>query len=536
MVSLGLVISATLLGCRPGAEEVSPLPVMSPAERLTRLSLDLRGRRPSPDELDEAEGGEASIEALTERFLEDPAFEERMADLWSEVLLTRAESFYVGADAYGLADGPGFAASVGEEPLRLIARVAAQDLPWTEVVTGDWTMADDNLLAAWPLQAEASGSGWREARYTDGRPEAGILATNGLWWRYTTTTSNANRGRANQISRILLCNDYLVRPIEFERNVDLLDESAVLDAISNNPGCVGCHASLDPIASYLYGFWTYVPDSVEEVSRYHPEREPLWNSVTGVAPAWYGEPGDSLADLGRQIAADPRFPDCAVQRGFELLLRRTAAPGDIERLARHREAFLDGGLTQRALLRSLVRDEFYTAGATDAEGAVPRKLVTVELLVSQVEALTGFRWTYAGYDMLRTDAIGLRTLAGGADGLTVSASAREPNATLVLVQERLAEAAAWALVAEESARAAADRRLFDRVDLAALPSAQPAATEAQLVQLYRQVLGKAVAPGGEEVEAARSLLAELEALGSSPAEAWAGLLSAMLRDPDFLFY
>ena len=49
------------------------------------------------------------------------------------------------------------------------------------------------------------------ARYQDGRPAAGVLATNGLWWRYRSTASNANRKRANQASRILLCQDYLVR-------------------------------------------------------------------------------------------------------------------------------------------------------------------------------------------------------------------------------------------------------------------------------------------------------------------------------------
>lgn len=532
-----MVTLLALLSCTTGPEPVqeASLPEMSSTELLTRLSLDLRGRRPSPEELDRVLADPAALDALSEEFLTDPGFEERMADLWSEVFLTRTEFFYVGAEDYGLDDQAEFAASVGDEPLRLLARIAAEDRPWTDLVTADWTMANDTLLAAWPLEGE-TGSGWRPARYTDGRPAAGVLATNGLWWRYTTTTSNANRGRANQISRILLCNDYLIRPIEFERNVDLLDEEAVLDAINNNPGCVACHVSLDPIASYLYGFWTYLPDSVEEASNYHVEREPLWSTVTGVAPAWYGEPGSSLADLGEQIAADPRYPECAVQRTYELLLRRPVEVGDIDRLAAHREAFLSGGLTMRSLLRSVLSDPNYRAGATAADGAVPRKMVSAELLADQVEALTGFRWEYAGYDMMGTDSVGLRTLAGGADGSTVAASATRPNATLVLVQERLAQAAAWYAVASEYEQERAARSIFREVDLAAVASADEAASRAQIVRLHALVLGDTVATDGEEVDAGMALLAELSTLGASPAEGWAGLLSALMRDPDFLLY
>ena len=40
--------------------------------------------------------------------------------------------------------------------------------------------------------------------------------TNGVWWRYYTTPNNFGRTRAAAISRLLLCEDYLLRPISFE--------------------------------------------------------------------------------------------------------------------------------------------------------------------------------------------------------------------------------------------------------------------------------------------------------------------------------
>ena len=51
---------------------------------------------------------------------------------------------------------------------------------------------------------------------------------------YTSTISNANRLRANAISTILLCNDYLQHPISFERDSNLLDEEGVAEAIKTD--------------------------------------------------------------------------------------------------------------------------------------------------------------------------------------------------------------------------------------------------------------------------------------------------------------
>jgi hypothetical protein len=350
------------------------------------------------------------------------------------------------------------------------------------------------------------------------------MVTSGFTWRYTSTISNANRKRANQVSRILLCNDYLTRAIDFDRNVNLLDEGAILDALDTNPACVSCHVSLDPLASYFFGFWWYQEDSAIEAKTYHPEREREWETVTGVPPAYYGDPGRSLADLGQQIASDPRFVECAVDQAFELLLRRPPGLDDRDQLTLHREAFLDGGLTLRSLFRSVLSDPEYRAANTSIPGAASRKLLSPDALASQVEALTGYRWTYGGGDMLATDALGVRTLAGGADGTSVTAVSDLPNATSVLVQQRLAEGAVAHLFATDPGV------LLGGADLDAAPAAQA------LVDLHLAVLGHEVAPDGEEVAADLALWDELLAATGEPRDAWAGLVYALLRDPDFGTY
>ena len=109
------------------------------------------------------------------------------------------------------------------EPLRLLAPIAVRDVPRSGIAMAYYTLADDLLADIWPLDYPAGETGWQEATYTDGRPPAGVLSTNGLWWRYVTSNSNMNRSRVAAISRILLCEDYLERPVSFSETAGLSD-------------------------------------------------------------------------------------------------------------------------------------------------------------------------------------------------------------------------------------------------------------------------------------------------------------------------
>ena len=59
---------------------------------------------------------------------------------------------------------------------------------------------------------------------------------------------------------------------------------------------------------------------------------------------------------------------------------------------------------------------------------------------------------------------------------------------------------------------------------------------AQIQDLHLRIFGKRVEADGEEVAANLALWEELYAISSDQQAAWSGLLSALLRDPDFLLY
>lgn len=503
---------------------------------LVRLSMDLRGTRPSLEELQAVQADPSRIDAYTEAWLQGEAFGARVRSLWADVFLTRQDAWYVTAADYGLDDEPAFAASVGEEVLYVISHVAEHDLPYTDVVTADWTMANEILAAAWPLDYPDGATGWQQARYTDGRPFAGVLSTNSMWWRYMSAAANANRARANAVSKTLLCNDYLSEPITFDRNVNILDQGALDDALANNPGCAACHYSLDPLAAYLWGFYFVDYTSSSETSRYHAEREYMWQTYGGeVSPGYYGEPGYTLTDLGKQLARDPRLLSCAVERVTGGLLQRELELDDTGALLTHLTAFEDGGLTLRSVYRSVLASDAYRAAPTDNPDAAAMKMASPEQLASSIEDLTGYRFTYAGYDMMGTDTYGLRTLAGGVDGQFVTSPARVPTATLVLVQERLAEGAAHVVVQHDRAHRD-EARLLTRITFAETPSTDRDVMAAQLQDLHLRLFGEVIAADGQEVEANLELWSDLYALTHDPADAWAGVVAVLLRDPAFLLY
>ncbi len=532
---MGLIFLA-LLGCAtPSQETGTPEEVvqtLSDTDLLTRVSLDLRGVRPSVAEYEAVEADADALEASVDTFLADERFADRVVALFSEIYQTQADTPLVSYSGT-TTDYPKMVASMGQEPLRVLAYIAQHDLPYSTIVTADWTMADEYIAEVWPVDYPEGETGWQQVTYSDDRPAAGILSSNAMWWRYTSTYANSNRGRANAISRILFCSDYLARPIEFDRDVNLLDEGAINEALQTNPGCISCHATLDPLSAYLWGFY-YNSQVAVDVTYYHPEREYWWEEATGVAPAFYGVSSYNLEDLAQQIAADPRLPECLSQQVFEQLLQRDVTLEDTALLTELRETLLENDTRIRPLVRAMVLSDAYRS-ADAAQGGTPRKLSRPDLLASQIEALTGFRFAYEGYDMLSTDTYGLRTLAGGIDGGFVTAPADQVNATMALSYERLAQAASWYVVGNDKANPS-EARLFTEIGFTETPDSNRDAMASQIQLLHLRVLSERVDLYGEEVEANLALWSELYAAEGDPAAAWAGLLSVLFRDPEFLFY
>lgn len=541
-----------LLGCGadPAADSVAPelyAPPVTPAadahlvpldapRRLRRLSLDLRGVLPTTEELDTIEADPTAWDTLRDRWLADPAFEERLVRLLGERWHTRLDEFLMYYYEYPeLAHDPRneypLERAVGEEPLRLMAHVAATDAPWTEIVTADWSVVHVIVADLWPVDRSKDGPTWEVAHYTDDRPAAGVLATNGLWWRYFTTLSNMNRGRAAAVARLLLCEDYLSRPVSFAADAVVVGADGVESALRSNPYCMGCHSSLDPIASTLFGFYAANEFSANEADVYHQEREPYGESLLGLSPEWYGRPLTGLEEMGSAIATDPRFARCAAETAAELYWRRPLRVDDHDRVDRVLDAYEADGQRFKAAVRAATDAAVYGAGgltadATDTERASENtvRLMDGPLLDTVLTELTGFDWVAAGFEVLDNDTYGYRVMAGGVDGEQVTRSQTTPSLTWSLTVRRAAEGAAQTATEHLGESGA----LLGGVTLETRPG--DPAFDTTLDALHWRLYAERPTDAWHE-EATALWEAAYDQHGAS--DAWRTVLVAMLRDPRF---
>lgn len=547
-LSLGVSLSlmALLPGCAPTAEPEPEdgLLLLSAREQLIRLSVEVRGVHPDEAELAAIEAQPSLYADYVDRYLQDPRVEDRVEEIFNLRFLTRTgDTYFDPAEAgIGGVTEAQVAASLADEPLRLVRHIFRQDLPWSEIVTADYTMADPIVARMWDLDWPEGASGWQAAHYRDGRPMAGVLSMNTIWQRYPSMGGNANRHRANAVSKMLLCEDYLSRPIVLNRaSIDqlTLDPEEAIQSV----GCQSCHASLDPLAAHFFGFFRYDGDEggLRAATLYRPENEQGWRDYSGKSPAWYGRPTANLVELGQVIAADPRFTDCAVRTVWEGMYQQ--APDDPQwgGFQAARAAFAAEGMVLRPLLRHILMSrEFRAGGARDADQAAALSTVRTaspRQLAAIIEDLTGYRWTFGGVDGLTDPRSGLTVLAGGTDGSYVTAPGYNPSVGSVFVQERLAQAAGWYVAAHDLDPARTEAAiLLDLVTEDDRPDTDAARFDAQIRALYLRITGLPLADDATEPAELTALWSQIHSVEASPGAAWAGILSVVLRDPRVLFY
>jgi hypothetical protein len=492
-------------------------------------------------------------DAYADRYLQDVRFLDRIEEIFNGRYLTRTGEPHYDPAELGLdaGDAGRIADSIANEPLKLIRHIVENDLPYSDVVLADYTMSDPLLSAIWDLDYPSGATGWQPAHYRDGRPERGVLTMTTMWTRHPSAGVNANRHRANTVSTVLLCDDYLARPVSFSRTqIDALTSGDPEDVIRDNATCQSCHSSLDPLAAHFFGFWWEIEGDRADQTLYRPEDEPKWRDYSGKPPGYFGRPTSSIEELAEQIATDERFVDCGVQTVYEGLVQRQSDDVDWPSMRVHRDAFTESGLLLRDLVRSIVVSREYKAGDT-TDPALAERLVTVKTaspsqLAAIIEDKTGYRWRFDGRDGLTKNDLGLQVLAGGIDSLYVTTPNYDPSVGLVFTHERLAQAAAWHVATHDLDADRADEAILLRyVTIEDVPESSPEAFETQIRELYRDVTGvplvAVVDADGDvttdpHIEALIDLWKQLYSVEASPVSAWAGVVSVVLRDPQVLFF
>ena len=277
---------------------------------LRRAALIFAGRIPTDAEYAAAEGGDSALRRTIRGLMQGPGFHDFLIRGSNDRLLTdrdvnrvidiSATSYLV--DAANLYHNQAVAVSQGRmadvafgawtdhvqfgfqrAPLELIAYVAENERPYTEILTADYIMAN-------PMAAEAYGAStyfsdpddpyefrpseivsyYRDddSKVTEysletgtkvidpgdlrtSYPHAGILNTTVFLRRYPTTATNRNRARSRWTY-------YHFLGIDVEKSAARTTDPVALADISNptmhNPACTVCHTVLDPLAGAFQNY------------------------------------------------------------------------------------------------------------------------------------------------------------------------------------------------------------------------------------------------------------------------------------------
>ena len=282
---------------------------MAPVRKtLRRAALIFAGRIPTDEEYAAAERGGEALRATIRGLMTGPQFHEflirsandrLLTDRWGEGIIDR--TYFVDFTNERYSRSQAFAS--GDErairdfrdwynrvqhgarraPLELIAHVVENDLPYTEVLTADYIMAN-------PWVAEAYGASTRfddpedahefkpsriVSYYRHGEgfeveddpvlgtrvldpgplstdyPHAGILNTTVFLQRYPTTATNRNRARSRWTY-------YHFLGLDIEKSASRTTDPEALADTNNptllNPACTVCHRVLDPVAGAFQNY------------------------------------------------------------------------------------------------------------------------------------------------------------------------------------------------------------------------------------------------------------------------------------------
>lgn len=517
---------------------------------LRKASLSIVGRVPTLEEEQRVRDGgfEALDEVLDEMMTED-AFYIRLKEIYNDHFLTDRyypntmaldilESLggedsptYPGARWYeeaGLSEEEADAAgrfsnqAISRESLELVAHVVRNNLPFTEILTANYTMVNWYSAKVYGLSNVQFQNPGDYAEFAPamvpGIPHAGVLTSPIFLTRFPTTDTNRNRHRARMMNQFFLATDVLAlgdRPVA---STSILGTNPTL----NDSSCNTCHNIIDPVAAGFMNFTTMGEYSPPENGWYPDMKQPGYGDAV-MPPEEYPRALNWMAD---QMANDNKFAVSAVHVIYHGLsgddpLKAPKDPAQEGYLEGIRAAdmqtkvfgeiatkFRESGSNLKTIIKEVVKTPYYRAvnatGLDESRELELAQLGTGRLLIPEqlhrkIEAVTGQPWRVGvdGSDLL-LDFDEYRIFYGGIDSDTITERITEPNGIMTNVAKRMGnEIACWTTAADFT-RAPGDRSLFPFVDPSFSPEDEngfevPAAASAireNLRFLHAKLLGE----------------------------------------------
>ncbi|RYZ67522.1 MAG: DUF1592 domain-containing protein, partial [Proteobacteria bacterium] len=414
---------------------------LTPIETVRKAAIILAGRYPTQAELDLAVGGgEAALPKLIGDLTRDEKFYDFLRETWNDILLTQrgvdanAARIYNNAPELYDDEYPGYTqekrqwtgSSLTEEPLRFIEYIVRNDKPFSDVVAGNYVVANPYVAKAYGLPHSQEMTpehflDWERIDYSpaqnqmnDGTartvavPAAGVLTTPAFLTRWETTPTNRGRKRARIVLKTFLATDIFKFA---QRPVDSTALTSVQNPTLNSRECVVCHSVLDPIAGGFRGFSeNNEMTRFSSADKWHDDMVPPGINGVSMPPQNYG---NALMWTGAQIPRDPRFAISVAQVMYQGLtgqeplgfpqdkaaadytdkVRAYNAQNDFFVVAAR--SFAESGFDLRNMIMTIVMSPYFRAKSGDPnldalhDDLGPGRLLSPEALGRKYLATTG---------------------------------------------------------------------------------------------------------------------------------------------------
>ncbi|MEM6991550.1 MAG: hypothetical protein AAF721_13670 [Myxococcota bacterium] len=527
---------------------------------LRKAAVLLAGRVPTAEELAAAE--EQGIDGLADimsPMLHEERFYERVREAYNDRFLTRRYHSSNGSDsaAIDLLDRNDFPQAeywmnnpdednemagvyandaIAEEPTRMVEYLLRNDLPYSEIVTADYTVVNPYSAKVYDVAAEfvdeTDPNEFVPAKLP-GIPHAGVTSMITYLTRYTTTRTNRNRARSRRYQEFFMATDVIAlgtRPTDASGSA--YDNPTLLDA-----NCVSCHAAVDPIAG-TFANW-------DEMGRYRPQGHPLRGDnednpdlLDVPETGWYSDmrpagfkgeamPGEwepaALQWLGHKSVNDDLFALGPVYLVYEGLFGRKplleptdptqpdfvqavlAAKVQRQVFREIAQKFADSNFDLRVVFTEIVKSQYFRAHNSEELSDERRlelsdvgmaRLLTPEELNRKIFATTGNVWgPLEDPNLLSRDEFMI--LYGGIDSDNVTERAYDASGTSANIAKRMSMEVACDSVALDFSRAGDDRMLFPMVEPTDISRA---AVEDNAVYLHGHLLGEYLDADDPEVQ------------------------------------
>ncbi len=558
---------------------------LSLRETARKASIQLAGRVPTDQELEEATS-EAGFDAFVIKLTREELFYDLLRETWNDALLTdRGLDASVGANFDNAPElyndkTPGYTPenralatlSVSEEPMRFIDFVVRNDLPFSDVVAGNYVVANPYTARLYGLPhdkpvAAASYLEWKRIELSPvqnsvangvskvtGVPTSGILSTPGFLNRWETTPTNRGRKRARVVLKNFLATDVLKFA---QRPVDSTALTSVQNPTSNSAMCSVCHRVMDPVAGGFRGFGEQALFRFDPADKWHDDMLPPGFNGAQTPPQNYG---NAIMWLGAQIPKDPRFGVSVAQVMYKGIVgddplsfpqdRAAADYADrVQAFSVQNDFFVKVGaeftasnFDLRRLVLALVRSPYYRAKTGELakealhSGLGQGRLLTPEALGRKYRATTGLYFftgdaarkdeTRARDGYLRSDLskdAEWRLVYGGIDSADVTRRTDVMSPIMVATSQYSGALVACKATSYDFTKPIGERRLFRSVELNTVPFAPRANDTAPLApvaesepkirkniqELYWRLLGETVDVASPEVNRAYSLFVDV---------------------------